>query len=274
MGPNLKSSGYFAGTAFLIAGLTGALAGVGLGVIFLRALLGAFVFGGFGYLAFLVISRRIPELLTTTDGSASALAGSPPETGGHVDIVVDDEDEEAQPVDEVQTPDSAIDIGTSSVDAPATGPSAAEAGGDEDAATLEELGDEEEETPSEGPPRPVEELVEEVTEVGDSGRPGTSGGGTGRGTGTGGGTGDSRGAGGEPAPNPPAASAADEVDDDSLDSLPDIGGFAGSFEGEGSETTEEEEVTGGAGKRDGGHGVDQDPEVIAKALQTVMKRDE
>jgi hypothetical protein len=68
--------------------------------------------------------------------------------------------------------------------------------------------------------------------------------------------------------------SSDDVDENSVDSLPDIGGFAGDFESEGTEVVEEDDGDSTGSGRAREHGVNQDPEVIAKALQTVIKRDE
>ena len=235
MGPNLKFSAYFAGSAFVIATLTGALAGVGFGAILLRAVVGAIVFAGIGYGSYIVISARLPELLS--GGAATSSTAQADGYGQNVDIVVDDDGEEDE-LPAAEEPDAAEgdrSAGTS------------QAHGDEDEpGDLEEVA-EDVESPAGG----GDELVEEVEEV-------------------------------AAAPTDSAASAkstSEDVDENSVDALPDIGGFAGDFESEGAEgaeVVEEDDSNGdfGGSSRAQSHGIEQDPEVIAKALQTVIKRDE
>lgn len=219
MGPNLKFSAYFAGSAFVIAFLTGIFAGVGFATVILRALIGAVVFAGLGYGTYIVISTRLPELLSRAAPSEREAEGY----GQNVDIVVDDED---------GIPDAAAELGA------ADEPPAATEG---EAGELEEVTDEEAATAGEG----GDELVEEVEEVAASS-----------------------------AATETSSPGGDEVDENSVDALPDIGGFAGDFEAEGTEVVEEDEGGTSGSSRAREHGIQQDPEVIAKALQTVIKRDE
>jgi hypothetical protein len=219
MGPNLKFSAYFAGSAFAIAFLTGIFAGVGFGTVILRALIGAVVFAGLGYGTYIVISTRLPELLSRAAAPEREAEGY----GQNVDIVVDDDDEVPDAAEELEAADE---------------PSTAAEG---EAGELEEVGDEESAAAGEG----GDELVEEVEEVAaSSGAPDTS------------------------------SSGGEDVDENSVDALPDIGGFAGDFEAEGTEVVEDDEGGTSGSSRAREHGIQQDPEVIAKALQTVIKRDE
>jgi len=276
MGPNLKFSAFFAGSAFVVATLTGILAGVELGVILLRALLGGALFGGFGYGAYVLISARLPELVSAGSGTAAGASAEPEgaEYGQNVDIVVDDDTE--GPEGET-TAAAAAEAGAAG---DALAETSAEEGDEFEAASLEEV------TGAEGPeaspkqPQSTEtaaaepeevgeleeveaaeeaeqseeassvetsdgdELVEEVAEVGPESHSGAG------------------------------PKSEGEVDENEVDTLPDIGSFSGSFESEGTEVVEEDEQpTGGSGRAQS-QGVEQDPEVIAKALQTVMKRDE
>jgi hypothetical protein len=226
MGPNLKFSAYFAGSAFGIAFLTGIIAGVGFGTIILRALIGAAVFAGLGYGFYIVISTRLPELVSDT--SASSATAEAEGYGQNVDIVVDDEDgvpgsEEELPAAEAEELEAADEA-------------------EGEAEELEEVTDDE----PPGSPEGEDELVEEVEEV--SASSGASG--------------------------AAAGSERDDVDENSVDTLPDIGGFAGDFAGEGTEVVEDDEGTSSGSSRAREHGIQENPEVIAKALQTVIKRDE
>lgn len=250
MGPNLKFSAYFAGSAFLIAGLTGAVAGVGFGTLLLRAFIGAVLFGGLGYGIYFVISTRLPELLSPAGATSDSQSGATEGYGENVDIVVDDE---VGPTDESGAPDAEELEEVSAVeDAADTGgaePPPQEAGGAGAPQEPEEL--EEVASADDGETGGDDGLVEEVEEV--AAAPSS--------------------AGGESADSRPGA----DIDENSVDKLPDIGGFAGEFEAEGTEVVEEDETGfGGSGRSGhaGNHGVNQDPEVIAKALQTVIKRDE
>jgi len=257
MGPNLKFSAYFAGSAFLIAGLTGAVAGVGFGTLLLRAFIGAVLFGGLGYGIYLVISTRLPELLSSAGASSDRPSAAAEGYGENVDIVVDDEigptEEPEAPAPEAPATESEdleevapVEEVTDTGGAEQVPQEASGAGAPEEPEELEEVAsaDEAETGGDDG-------LVEEVEEV--AAAPSATG--------------------GESADARPGA----DIDENSVDKLPDIGGFAGEFEAEGSEVVEEDETGfGGSGSsgRAGNHGVNQDPEVIAKALQTVIKRDE
>ncbi len=249
MGPNLKFSAYFAGSAFVIAFLTGVLAGVGFGAILLRAVIGAVVFAGIGYASYIVISAKLPELL-----SGGAATSSPAQADGYgqnVDIVVDDDGEEDTEEDELPAADEAH---AAESERSAGVEQAADTGAPDSRSDEDEPGDlEEVAEDGESAAAGDDELVEEVEEVAAA-PPGSV-------------DADS------------AASARNEsedVDENSVDALPDIGGFAGDFESEGAEVVEEDDRDGGSGgsSRARSHGIEQDPEVIAKALQTVIKRDE
>ncbi|MFO8065755.1 MAG: hypothetical protein R6V29_14120 [Spirochaetia bacterium] len=212
---------------------------MGFGTLLLRAVVGALVFGALGYGAYILISTRLPELLSQPSTSQTEEASAAAGYGQNVDIVVDDEseggledtaDNEASDLEEVDEPASAAGE-AAAPGAPGTAdtPEAADAPG------------------SQAAPATDDGLVEEVEEVAEA------------------------------APETPnAASGEDDMNENSVDTLPDIGSFAGDFESEGNEVVEDAEQTGttGGGERASGSGVQQDPEVIAKALQTVMKRDE
>ncbi len=245
MGPNLKFSAYFAGSAFVIATLTGVLAGVGFGAILLRAVIGAIVFAGIGYGSYIVISARLPELLS--GAAVSSNTAQAEGYGQNVDIVVDDDGEEDE-LPAAGESDAGESDRSAGVDraAEAAGASASRGFSDEDEpGDLEEVAEDGESAAGGG-----DELVEEVEEVAAA-----------------------------PDSAASARSGSEDVDENSVDALPDIGGFAGDFESEGAEgaeVVEEDDSNGsfGGSSRAQSHGIEQDPEVIAKALQTVIKRDE
>lgn len=64
----------------------------------------------------------------------------------------------------------------------------------------------------------------------------------------------------------------DDVDDQALDRLPDLGGFASSFEGSNEASSEFSEESGAGESGPIGPG-GEDPKLIARALQTMLKRD-
>jgi hypothetical protein len=243
MGPNLKFSAYFAGSAFAIATLTGALAGVGFGAILLRAVIGAIVFAGIGYGSYIVISARLPELLS--GGAATSSTAQADGYGQNVDIVVDDDGEEDE-LPAAEEPDAAESDRAAGAEQTAEAGTSQAHGDEDEPGDLEEVA-EDVESPAGG----GDELVEEVEEVAAAPADSTAS----------------------------AKSESEDVDENSVDALPDIGGFAGDFESEGAEgaeVVEEDDSNGGFGgsSRAQSHGIEQDPEVIAKALQTVIKRDE
>jgi hypothetical protein len=256
MGPNLKFSAYFAGSAFVIAVLTGALAGVGFGALLVRAVVGAILFAALGYGVYIVISTRLPELLSA--GAATTSVSQADGYGRNVDIVVDDdgEDDSLGDAEDGELP-AGVERGDAETGVPAGGEQAAQEAAPGDPEDDGEPGDLEE-VVEDGEPAAGDgdELVEEVEEVAAPAAGGT--------------------------PSDSAASTKNgskDVDENSVDTLPDIGGFAGDFESEGAEgaeVVEEDDGNDGFGgsSRAQSHGIEQDPEVIAKALKTVIKRDE
>ncbi len=61
----------------------------------------------------------------------------------------------------------------------------------------------------------------------------------------------------------------EDVDDDTMDRLPDLGGFSSAFEGD--DGAVQVDSTDSGHESDGGG---EDPKVLARALQTMLKRDE
>jgi predicted lipid-binding transport protein (Tim44 family) len=78
------------GFAFIISLLTGLVSGVQFGILLLRAIVGGAVFAGLGFGGGYLIEKFLPELLH------GETATSREETGGTVDIVVNDKEEEEE----------------------------------------------------------------------------------------------------------------------------------------------------------------------------------
>lgn len=227
---NWKVSAVFAGAAFILSILSGAIAGVGFGLLLLRAIIGAVAFAVVGAGVSLVVARYLPELKKLPDGEGRSDVHQA--DGRNVNIVIPEEEPGLFSDDEE-------DVGR-----PERFGSESENGGDEFAG---------------------DSLVEEVEELSaddDSPqveRPAANAGGDSR---------EKR-----PASQSKAASEQEsgELLDADTENLPDIGGLAGSFDGEsvGSVVEPEESRESGSGGRD-----DMDPETIARALRTVLKRDQ
>lgn len=290
----LRIAGPVAVVGLVLSILVGAFAGIPFGTVVLRGIVSAIVFGGGGVGLAFVIERFLPGLFDTdVAGSAGGAIDSvtayndgaddePPAAGSRLDIVVEDEDgdEEAgtglgirpasersesggnrtdedilEPVEGLEplaetTPseeklsskDSAYRSGESSwKDSTAVaGPSGA---GSED-----DTGE------------PVEELVEEVEEQSAENA--------------------------EALMNEAIAEekygGGVEIDDTVLDEMPDIGSFSGSFVGSSPSDSDDDNSfadpfasDGGAPRRKGGANKPaDDPTIVAKALQTMLSRDE
>lgn len=191
--------------AFLFSFISGLLGLVSIGVIFLRAVLGAFIFGAFGFGISILLRKYLPEIFELKSGLSSEddedlpQVQEPSELSGEADNIVSD-----KPV---------IDI---SID-------------DE----TEQAVSEESSDSNSG----KNELVEEVVEMGKT----------------------------------------KEFDDNNhipgnLDALPDMGVFSNSFENSVSEDGDNSSSPG-AGTLDI-MGEEQNPEFVAKAVQTMVKKDQ
>jgi hypothetical protein len=192
-----KASAVAASAAAVLVILIAALAGVPIGTIIIRALVGAVVFGAGTAGAILLIDRYLPEL-TNQDETQDAQS----ETGKNVDILVEDE---AESDEDLRPPDAD-----------------------------EEL---------------IEEVEEEPAHHDDSEEQG------------------------EP---PTAEEDIEDIEGQDLDKLPDLGGFAESFESERSSSG-----SSGAGStssmRSSSSDVDtgdHSAQEMAQALRTVLKREE
>jgi len=86
---NWRASAMAAGAAFVVSVLAGIVGGVPLGTLIVRALVGAAVFGAGAVATSLVIDRYLPDLKQSVAGSGEDAVEQPP--GSQVDIVVDDD---------------------------------------------------------------------------------------------------------------------------------------------------------------------------------------
>jgi hypothetical protein len=230
-----------AAAAFILSLLTGILAGVEFATLLLRAILGSVFFSVVGTGIGFVVQRQLPELLNVQpEGSA--------EPSHRVDITLGDEEEAGVSTDQTPTGEEG---GLASLEA-------------EDIESVEPR--REEEAAQAAPPLQAsqqditESLVEEVEEAA------------------------------LPDEELSKASQFDQEETgseelESVDELPDIGGFEGAFddgtgaeggEGYGGEDSSLSDFSSGTGsKRSTPEGFDagNDPAHIAKALQTMLKRD-
>ncbi|MFW5683726.1 MAG: hypothetical protein ACOC1I_02640 [Spirochaetota bacterium] len=268
-----RASAVAAAAAFLLSLLIGIIAGVTFGTLILRAVLGAVVFGGGAVGVQLVMDRFLPELRQSVSGDASGET----QLGSRVDIVVDDdaidggdfelaettgahsEDAESEgvleeageparalagsPYDGVESasPDEHIEreARTSGF---APGLAADEVRTSEDADDVAELEEAEGDEDGVLEAEPVDEAEPSMTR-----RP-------------------------EPASSSHSADepeVLDEVEDaateaNSASGLPDIEGFSGSFADSTPVADEREETTSSG----------EDPGIMARAIRTVLKREE
>ncbi|MFP4301036.1 MAG: hypothetical protein ACLFPW_08165 [Spirochaetaceae bacterium] len=231
-----------AAVAFILSLLTGIFVGVPFLVLLLRAILGSALFSALGTGIGFLAQRQLPELFEAPGESSG---GAQP----RVDITIGDEEEEEVPEPAEESEDTK-EGGLTSLDAEdieSVGPKSEEAP--------------EREAPLQAPQQDItESLVEEVEEA---------------------------------ALPDEALSTASQFEEEetqseeleSVDELPDIGGFEGAFEdgssgesGEGYRGEESSLSNYGSGSasrrsRPGGFDAGNDPAQIAKALQTMLKRD-
>ncbi|HUX13484.1 MAG TPA: hypothetical protein VMW87_10675 [Spirochaetia bacterium] len=228
---NWKVSTAFAAAAFLLSILSGAIAGVGFGLLLLRAIIGAVAFAVVGAGVSIVVARYLPELRSLRGAEEPSDAGR--SAGRMVDIVIPEE-----PVGEF------VD-GSESTEFPEAGDDVGETDGADDFI--------------------ADSLVEEVEELSGDEQPDLPG---------------RRASGTIPGESSEASEEASEMVseeesrellDADVERLPDIGGLAGSFDGETSRVASESEKkhSNDSTGRD-----DMDPEIIARALRTVLKRDQ
>ncbi len=237
-----KTVAVFGGIGFFLSLLVGAVSGVSFGTVLLRGVISAAVFGGIGLGLNVLIGKFLPGLVGDEAGEEQA---EEDETGG-VDIVIEEEVprtvSEAAALSADDDSDESLEEGSSFVEeveeasSDETGPSAelSKAGNGVSA----ENGDESDEADE------MEE-VEELEEADEDG----------------------------------AGVQAAGVDGE-VDSLPDIGDFSGSFstggdyDGEdGGDTLQSVEYSSGGNAPVEILGQEESPENVAKAVQTMLKRE-
>ena len=193
---NLKVGAYSAVAAFVLSAIAGAVGGVPFGILLLRAVIGAVVFGAAGIGVDILVANVLPELKEPPS--------VPNEMGGNVDIVVSDDDSDDTDSVAYRTDESDRD-------------------------------NEEEEDP----------LVQEVEELSVDDVPGHG----------------------------PVDEDETDMADDTIDNLPEIGGFAESFRTGSDESSDYDGVSSSPASKGKEKDVAGDARVMAKALQTIMKRD-
>ncbi len=257
---NWKVGGITAAAAFVISIFSAGISGVSFGLLLLRAIISAVVFGALGTGVYLLIKQQLPELF----GAAPADTGEKDkDIGSNVDIVLDDDISNAEVVgagtedDDSDIPEAeAVNEDEQDVndreshppagaaaesehdEAPADGGFDAEADSEE----ISELEAAEAEEDTE-----EDSLVEEVEEVEENGVE-------------------------EDSADNTAASGSGIDPAVDVDRLPDLENFSDTF----VNTDTPEDSSGGttmdsleSNENDG-----QDPAVIARAVRTVLKRDQ
>lgn len=209
--------------AFIIAVVTAGISGIPFGLLLLRAVLGALIFGAGAVGVQFLVAKFLPELVNPSEES--------PQVGGSVDIVVSDEEEGPERESEDEYPEEPSEADEDSAFRPGM-----------PAASVDSAG---------------EPLVEEVEEA-EAGLDGEA-------------------AESFPDHETDEAEDADAVDDQSegavaaaessVDTLPDVGEFTDSFMADAAHDAPAQDTAEPTG--DG-----QDPESIAKAIRTLMKREE
>lgn len=249
-----RASGVAATAALVLSLFSGILGGVAFGALIVRAAIGAVVFGAGAAGVSYVIDRYLPDLKqsmkrggTPTGGSAEPSAEAEGTSGGQVDIVVDDE------VDTAGLAASDFELEEAEEPAAAAPDELPEAGED----TVAELEADEEAEEAQGVSAPDSGAVQAEQAAAESGfTPGLSAeqvhtGGADDGIGE---------------LEEADAESPDEVPETaSSGSLPDIEGFSGDFSEAPLGDSDDEETSEGSG---------EDPEIMARAIRTVLKREE
>jgi hypothetical protein len=235
MANNWKICVFFAGLAFCISFLFGLIGGVEFATLILRAFLGAVVFGGLSLGADLLLRRFLPELFASAGENDGGIDITVPEINPHERS---GEDEELSGGDEAGE---------------AFGGREEEEDSDDLVEEIEELPRSEADAPA-GSPDPGDAPAPAAREA-DAG-------------------------GGEVKGPDPAAAGPEDVED--LDVLPDVGELDASFAAAAEEEGGEEDsgilakVSSASSSRNAKAAAitdDQNPALLAKALQTVIKRD-
>ncbi len=272
-----------AGVGFLISVLSGLFGGVTLGTLLFRAVLAAVIFGAGAVGVEQIFQRFLPELFTGSDGeagerdavpgaSSSAEAGG----GGNIEIVLEEDE---------YRPDAGTDVGSAeaseSTEAPGAAASLASASGFSAEAGTEDENSKADAEFNAGLHSFEDSLVEEVSEELGGVEPGGLRDAHPEPDDLGSEDGHVAAAETESASVEGAGDAegggVPEVDPGELDTLPDIEAFSGDFAsdvGTGGGAGRGSGSSAGASSQREGDSSDQDPSVMAKALQTMLKRDE
>jgi len=220
--------------AFLLSVFSGVVGGVGFGAVIVRALLAGLVFAAVGVGLELVVRRFLPELIDADTSS---------DLGSRVNIVVDDEEDQLPAGAEKPSVDGASDPGDE-----ATGARSGEESDPED--NWDDL------------ENPEESLVQEVQEArGGEESVETSN--------------TESGVAEETAPSTESGESSSteqpsSVGTDELDELPDVGRFAEDFTSDGTPQSPQDSGPSNSGSVESNG---QDPAMIARALQTMLKRE-
>lgn len=261
-----RASAVAATAALVLSLLSGILGGVGFGALVVRGIIGGVVFGAGAAAVSYVIDRYLPDLKQSmqgggaSDGQSADGQGTP---GGRVDIVVDDEVDTGGlgasdfDLEEAEEPGVSSGSGDEDVEELEQDDGAEDAVAD-DAAADRAAADHAAFTPglaaervhAGGADEEVTELEEADSEPsGETATPASRDAGEGS-------------LDGREAPEDLEEAAPEAA---STGSLPDIEGFSGDFSEAAMDDSEDEESSGDSG---------EDPEVMARAIRTVLKREE
>lgn len=237
--------------AFLIAFISAGIAGVGFGKMILRGFLGALVFGALGAGLNIVIARFLPELLSPQEQAQPEGEYQQEETGRNVDVVVEDDEAIGAGVYNLDTEgeeEGLEEITGEDTDDSEEEPAADLESADEHPEKSEARSGEQESFDEETDDSLVEEVEELSTEDDDS----------------------------EDFREGITADTADTADD--MDNLPDVDRFSGSFQETVEQEEDQEEDQEGPARNQFSPEKenpfpDQDPETMARAIRTALKRD-
>ncbi|MFP4382432.1 MAG: hypothetical protein ACLFST_13625 [Spirochaetia bacterium] len=233
--------------AFLIAFIIAGVAGVGFGKMILRGFLGALVFGALGAGLSIVIARFLPELLTPQEQTSAEEDFKPKETGRNVDVVVENDEEIGAGVYNLEVAD---DEELEEIAGDSTGDSEEPAADLEPAEDLPESGEAGSGENVNFNEDTDDSLVEEVEELSPEE---------------------------DDSEEFRESIAAETVEpDDDVENLPDVDRFSGSFQDtleQDEENEQEEPPRKQFSPEQENPFPDQDPETMARAIRTALKRD-
>jgi hypothetical protein len=237
MEANWRVSAVFAGAAFILSILIGAIAGVGFGLVLLRAIVGAVAFGIVGAVVSLIIARYLPELGSLLGSTPGQSTENKDEIGKTVNIVLPEES------NDLNYRPSSMEDGIGEYDS--DDGEERSLGGDALVEEVEEL--------ASGDEGSEDNELTEADEVSERRRFESAG-----------------------AEEIVSDRETVELLESGDESLPDIAGLSGSFtEGPESAVPARDGFGAGPTRGNSSSGIDPgDPETIARALRTVLKRDE